>query len=293
MTVDTVKVLYIAGYGRSGSTVLDNVLGQLDGFFAGGEIRSVWSHGLVGDTLCGCGRRFRECPRWREILTAAYGGLDGVNANEMVQLGDLARSRDIPRLLAPGGEARVLTGLDEYREQLEKLYLAIRDTAGANVVVDSSKAPLYGYILDTLPSVEVYWLHLVRDPRAVAYSWARRKSLPDWGRRQYMPVHSTVNSALSWDLCNVATEAFGRPTHGRYQLLRYEDFVAAPRASVSRILAMLGENPSDLPFLDERTVHLEPGHGVSGNPSRFRTGAVELRPDDAWRRLLPPPLATS
>jgi len=32
------KVLYIAGWGRSGSTILDNVLGQLDGCFSTGEL---------------------------------------------------------------------------------------------------------------------------------------------------------------------------------------------------------------------------------------------------------------
>jgi len=34
----TARVLYIAGWGRSGSTILDNVLGQVDGFFSAGEL---------------------------------------------------------------------------------------------------------------------------------------------------------------------------------------------------------------------------------------------------------------
>ena len=37
-----VKVLFIAGNGRSGSTILDVILGQLEGFFAVGELRRIW-----------------------------------------------------------------------------------------------------------------------------------------------------------------------------------------------------------------------------------------------------------
>ena len=40
-------VLYVAGAGRSGSTLLDNLLGQIPGFFSAGELRYVWERGLI------------------------------------------------------------------------------------------------------------------------------------------------------------------------------------------------------------------------------------------------------
>src|SRR6266542_1121845 len=39
-------VLFIGGYSRSGSTLLDLLLGQLPGFFSSGELAYIWSHGL-------------------------------------------------------------------------------------------------------------------------------------------------------------------------------------------------------------------------------------------------------
>ena len=39
MATPIVKVVYIAGMGRSGSTLLGSLLGQLDGFFFVGEFR--------------------------------------------------------------------------------------------------------------------------------------------------------------------------------------------------------------------------------------------------------------
>ena len=41
-TLMSTVVLYIAGTGRSGSTVLANILGEVDGVFAAGEVRYLW-----------------------------------------------------------------------------------------------------------------------------------------------------------------------------------------------------------------------------------------------------------
>jgi hypothetical protein len=68
--------------------------------------------------------------------------------------------------------------------------------------------------------------------------------------------------------------------------LRYEDFVADPRASVDRILAFLGEEGGN-PFVDRDTVVLGENHTVAGNPNRFKVGKVQVRLDDEWRSRLP------
>ena len=67
-----VKVLYIGGLGRSGSTLLDRMLGQLPGFFSAGEIRDLWQRGLRENALCGCGAPFKECEVWTRVGKEAY-----------------------------------------------------------------------------------------------------------------------------------------------------------------------------------------------------------------------------
>ena len=47
-----------AGSGRSGSTLITTVLGQLDGCFAAGELRYLWQRGMVDNRPCGCGAPF-------------------------------------------------------------------------------------------------------------------------------------------------------------------------------------------------------------------------------------------
>src|SRR3712207_9355320 len=64
----SIKVLYVVGLGRSGSTILSNSLGQIGGFFSGGELNFIWKHNVLEDRLCGCGRPFRECPVWTRVM---------------------------------------------------------------------------------------------------------------------------------------------------------------------------------------------------------------------------------
>ena len=66
-----VKVLFLAGKGRSGGTLLASLLGQLPGFFNIGELNRLWDWGLVSNFRCGCGLPVQECPTWHAILEEA------------------------------------------------------------------------------------------------------------------------------------------------------------------------------------------------------------------------------
>src|SRR5205085_9431203 len=77
---ERVRVLYVAGTGRSGSTLLARILGRADSVFAAGELRYVWQRGLLEDRVCGCGEPFSRCPFWSEVVDRAFGGRRGVDA---------------------------------------------------------------------------------------------------------------------------------------------------------------------------------------------------------------------
>ena len=72
-------VLYIAGTGRSGSTLLASILGEVEGVFAAGEVRYLWQRGLAERRLCGCGVPVRDCPVWTvgELYIAGAGVASG------------------------------------------------------------------------------------------------------------------------------------------------------------------------------------------------------------------------
>jgi Sulfotransferase family len=282
------KVLYVVGLGRSGSTILSNSLGQIGGYFSAGELNFIWRHNVIENRLCGCGRPFRECPVWTRVMDEAFSGMDAVDPREMMRLqASGTRTRHIPLMLAPRGERVLKERLEKLLMNYGRLYDAIASVTGSRVVVDSSKEPAHGYAMSMVPGVDFRVVHLIRDPRAAAYSWLKKKPQPDSEEIEHMVRFSPAKSSALWDTWNASAETLWRRTPERYLRLRYEDFVAEPRKSLARILGLVGVT-AELPLAGEREVRLGVSHTVSGNPNRFETGAVELRPDQEWVSSMSP-----
>ena len=285
----SVKVLYVAGLGRSGSTILANTLGQVEGYFSGGELNLIWKHTLIENRLCGCGKPARECPFWGPVFDDEFGGKSEALARQMMRLQySGARTRHIPVMLTEGGRRKIRARLGKFLENTGRLYKAIQSASGSRVIVDTSKEPAYGYVLGMVPGVDLRVLHLVRDPRAAAYSWAKKKPQPDSAEREFMHQKSPTQSAVLWDAWNAAIEALWRQMPAKYLRLRYEDFIDDPRRSFEEMLKLTGEVDAQLPLVGERDVKLGISHTVSGNPNRFDTGTVELRQDRAWQKQMQP-----
>jgi hypothetical protein len=288
LTADSepVSVLYIAGSGRCGSTILGALLERGEGVFSPGELMHLWERGVRGGHPCGCGEPVPACEVWSEILADVAGESLQARAAAMMQAQhQVARTVHLPLLLTGRGRERLGAPLQAYVGHLDALYRSIRDRTGARLVVDASKAPAYAAVLRLVPSIDLTVVHLVRDPRAVAYSWGRRRELvpTSSGAPLYMHQAGPTESTSLWLRYNGGTGLVRRalPTH-RSLRLRYEDFVTAPAASLRTIAALLSL-PADTFGLEDGHAVLGENHSVSGNPSRFRSGAVELRADDQWR----------
>lgn len=280
------KVLYVMGWGRSGSTLLDNLLGEVDGFFSSGELRKLWQEGLTEGRKCGCGMRVSECRVWSNVLPRVL----GENSSKQIRPSDVVqwerqalRTRHTWRVLHASSSGGRSQSLEAYRQVSSRVYLGIQQVTGARVIVDSSKMPSHAALLKMLPEVTPYFIHLVRDPRAAAYSWQRRKARLDLNGSEEMPRFGLLHSTFSWTEFNFAAEAVRR----RYppessMLIRYEDFVAEPRDTLRQVIEFVEETSTELPFVNDHTAQLTGNHTVSGNPSRFGTGTVHIRNDNEW-----------
>ena len=278
-----VRIVFVGGYARTGSTLLDRLLGQVEGFASLGEVRRIWDRCFLGNQLCGCGRPFHDCPFWREVADRAFGGFDGVDARQVLRdKTSVDNFWNIPRIVTGGWTRSYRRRILAYGEVLGRLYGAIHAVSGARFLIDSTKDPQHAYILRAIPGFDVRMLHLVRDSRAVAYSWRRVRRRPEiYWRDQNMARFPITRTALAWDLTNAAAEAMG--SGGRwYSLIRYEDLVRNPAHELGRVASELGLGPVDLSFLRQPTIELTPSHTVAGNPMRFDVGPVTLRPDVEW-----------
>lgn len=281
MTHDRVPVLFISGYSRSGSTLLARILAGVEGVVAPGEIRYLWQRGMVENRLCDCGEPYRSCPFWQKVVIRAFGAADAVDPERVLQLqADVDRVYQIPSLVRTPEESTAWE-LAEYLSHYERLYRAIAEVTGARMVVDSSKDPSFGHVLARSPAVDLSVVHLVRDSRAVAYSWTRRKHDPGTGRR--MARQPPWRSALEWDTANLAAAWLTRRVSHSLRV-RYEDLASDPQGWVGALMEMIGI--SDEPMVDGDRVRLGTGHAVSGNPMRFEQGVVSIQADDAWQDKL-------
>ncbi|HEX2052957.1 MAG TPA: sulfotransferase, partial [Actinomycetota bacterium] len=174
------KVLYIGGFGRSGSTLVERILGQLPGFCSAGEIVFIWQRGLIDGQLCGCGTPVPECDFWTRVGKTAFGGWDQIDAHEMLALQKrVDRNRYIPSMVAPRLRPAAQADFERYTDVLSRLYRGIGEVAGARVVIDASKHASTAFLLRKVPNLDLRVVHLVRDSRGVAYSWTKEVKKPE------------------------------------------------------------------------------------------------------------------
>ena len=281
-----ITVVSILGYTRSGSTIFDNMLGATPGFFSAGELHYLWKRGLIDRRNCGCGQPVDQCGVWSRVIDRVLHEpvARGLEARDIADIqNEYGRTRHTLRLLHMRRDvARGQALRDPYVRITAALYRAIASVTGARVIIDSSKRASDGAIAGLIDGVEPYFVHLVRDPRAVVHSWRSIKKELDTSSSGYMPRQGRVRTALDWCGMNLAAEAVCSGFSARSIRIRYEDFASAPQSTWEAVMRFLGERRHDTPFLDERTLDLPRNHTVAGNPSRFSAGRIHIEADRRW-----------
>ncbi len=281
-------VLFVGGFSRSGSTLLAYLLGAVEQLCPVGELRELWTKGLLHDNLCSCGERFSRCSFWTAVGERAFGGWEQIDLQEMVATSDALATdtRLVPRLLAGWESGR----LSRFRDHTTRVYQAICEMSGCSVVVDSSKVAPYALLMASDERIDLRTIQLVRDSRAVAFSWAKRGvvKLDVEDGLTTMDTYRTGATALRWSYHNALFSLFGIR---RIPLARmhYERLVAAPAQEIDRALGELGlpAGESARSAWASGNVSLGYGHTIGGNPMRFRGAQQPVRLDDEWSHAMP------
>jgi Sulfotransferase family len=286
--MNNVRVLYVGGLGRSGSTLVDRLLGEVSGCLSVGELVHLWRRGLLENERCGCGAWFGDCPFWTGVGTRAFGGWHRVDAERICALQRrVDRNRFLPWLLVPSAAPlRWRRAHDRYTEVLSRVYAAIAEVGRASTIVDSSKHASTAALLRSVPGVDLRLVHLIRDPRGVAYSWSKRVERPEAaGHDALMAQVGPTRISVRW----LTYDLFFRVLRATQPalLVRYEDLVSAPTDWLRRILALVDRADEPLGFLSGSKAVVGEQHTVSGNPLRFRSGVIEIRADEEWRGSMP------
>lgn len=284
-----IHVVYVVGSGRCGSTLLDRLLGAESGCIAVGELNRIWKTGMVLNSLCSCGNRFRECEYWSKVTTRAFGNWNADDGSRLHALRkQIVRYRKIPAMLRWQREGIPLSGpVAQYAEATVNLYRAIRDISGSNTIIDSSKNCIFPFFLASLPQLKITVVHLIRDSRAVAYSWGKIKARTPGDsptENSLMPRYSSMHSAWDWDISNGVGASLQWMPKIKYMRIKYEDMVTDLESVYSKVLSHIGAS-----LATSDGIMKEPSHSpciFSGNPMRFNQGEITIRPDLEWQQQM-------
>jgi len=268
-------VVYVAGHARSGSTIIDMHLAGLAGVTSLGEFTHFPGWAAAGHP-CTCGAPLSRCTAWATTWrqTEAFGLQRAAVVTRGVEQGSI---RGRLGLTPPV--------IGQYEYLWSRLFAAAATDRGTPVLVDSSKSLYFTrYRLASLlaAGIDLRVLHVTRDPRAVAFSNLQGPGAQFGHQRARW--RALVRSAAAWRASNVVVERIARGGVP-YARLRYEDYAAAPAATLAAALHGLGLG--ELADTVPDTVRRVADHAVGGNEHRYRrdpdgSSEVAVRPDLRW-----------
>lgn len=296
-------LIYIIGSGRSGSTLVADALGATDCARHIGESRGIFDfRDEEGVLRCGCGAEFAECPFWGPVLRRAWSddpstvlmnrSLEGrAPKSWQIALFNLGKTLGLS-LRHPAGQS--------VRESSALLASAIGAINYAHpdvrVIVESSKSGPIGWLLREHLNLPLLLVHVVRDPRAVVFSWTRRP-IPLFdtsSRRLVLGKRTVLDAILYWIRSNAGSllaSLYGIP----YIRVRYEDFARRPletirqiaeKARQSGIPCSIGDATAQ--SLSSRRILLSDRHLIGGNPKvRKERLSLDVSMDTDWAHQMP------
>jgi hypothetical protein len=246
------RVIYIVGASHSGSTLLDMMLNAHPQIVSVGELLKLnrvkaSKSGKPKLTKCSCGAwGLSQCEFWSQVN-------EGIKRTHGKSFADLD--------LNDFGQT------ERGQDANSMLFRAISDVSGKKFIVDSSKMPRRLEHLTKLKELNVYPIHLIRNPKGHVASVIEKNGL-----MKAVFYHEVVYAQARWALRKVP-----------HCVIRYEDLVMEPEQTLGQILEPLGLkfDPRQLQWAEQVK------HSFAGNHVRLRTKS-ELCLDERWMHCLSP-----
>lgn len=285
------RIIYIAGDGRSGSTLLSTILGTHPDVVSVGEVVLLHQDWFDARLMCACGVPYAGCSFWAGLFAP------GESVAELARVvSRIERRLSLHRLLLGGFSRRDRAA---YREYQQRLFQYITACSGKPVVVDSSKSSrtCTGRFLALykLGGHDVFVVHLVRNGLSTVESEIVTGN--NWvleGRLEKPPRLPGLRAALGWMLSNAWVQLLARLlAPGHYVRIHYEDLLRHPEQALAQIGDLCALDFGEVVGCILRDEPFEVGHVVGGNRERLKKHIKMRRTTDVvpgsrlhWRQKL-------
>jgi hypothetical protein len=259
-------ILYIMGFGRGGSTILEILLANNPGVFGSGELTHIFSDAVLRNVACSCGAASSDCTIWSKV----WKRLNWTEETARTNVRLLRRVEHHARfhLVAAGLVDRAT--LDSYARINGDLFQAISEVTGAEVVIDSSKYAGRALALHRAFPDRVQVICLTRSPRALMHSFEKPQHDEQLQKSALGAClyYTYVLSCLRIAVKQLGTHALG---------VCYEDLASNQERIIRRIGEWWGRDVSQTLAKLRMREMFDVGHIVTGNRLRYH-GRVQFDP---------------
>ena len=262
------KLIYIVGYNRSGTTLLSKLLSLQPHVITVGELLRLNSY-ILNNKKCTCGSPIRHCHFWKQIFDLMSKDIsNGVETRIRHSSPHRKISNTTAMLSAYCRTSMPLQVFYPDQINIARNCMRITNLAAtisrAEIVVDCSKSAEHFLRLWLIRNTEVLPIYMVRDGRAVVNSVRRHGD------------GSIEKASIGWVDSIKAMQRLQRITNQRGEYLFYEDLCRAPDTVLN---AMFGRH------MEIRTLNLSlledvTSHSIGGGA--FDT-TKEIRIDERWK----------
>ncbi len=260
-----IRVLYIMGTARSGSTILEILLAHGEGAFGAGELTALVQDGFIDNKACSCGKLFRDCEVWGRVAEE----LD-LSAEECAEWAELQKKIDwhdgfFRQWLSLTSKA----DLTRYEYYNLKLFQAIQKVTGTRIIVDSSKYAGRALALSRMKDVDLHVICLTRSPEGLMASFQKPNKEE---QRPKGPLATLSYYTLVLMVLKICVLLLGKRSVHR---VTFENLIADPEQFLTSLSTMEHLDVSPVLHRLREGELFEVGHIVTGNRLR-RKGAVRL-----------------
>jgi hypothetical protein len=280
-----IKVVYIASNGRSGSTLLEILLGRHHKGFAIGEFHLLPFDFNNNNQPCGCGESVSNCDFWKKVVSD---DIDIINHplftlfREKYGKGKILRFNYIKSIFLKCEYFKICAKAknDMYVNLNYQLFKSVLKHASTlknkpSFIIDSSKDLYRLLLLSCSDKIDLRVVHLTKSPEAYVFGAIKKTT----GLRKSV---LTIRMSIRWIVENYLINKVGKISKVSYCHLKYDNLVSDPHRSLRKISEFIGEN------YDENMLsncESKAQHGIAGNLIRLKNGSIKH--DKSWIVLMP------